>query len=248
MLCHFFKKSFVGSLFYSQSLDHLDLDSTRYYGKVDWYDQLIDEEWDNDDNVDNPHNWPVYLKAIFSLEIGFLSLSVYIGLAIYTPGIDQIMNDLAISEEVALLPMVLFVIAYGIGPLFLSPITEHYKIGRNPVYIATLFLFATLQIPTALAKNIASLCVLRFLSGIFASPVLATGAASVCDIIAVPYMPVVIGVWAICSLCGPTLGPLIGAVLSTKKDWRFCFWFLLILSGTSFVILSFFCPRLTLQN
>lgn len=243
MLCHFFKKSFVGSLFYSQTLDHLDLDSTRYDGKVDSYDQLIDEEWDNDDNVDNPHNWPVYLKAIFSLEIGFLSLSVYIGLAIYTPGIDQIMNDFAISEEVALLPMVLFVIAYGIGPLFLSPITEHYKIGRNPVYIATLFLFAILQIPTALAKNIASLCVLRFLSGIFASPVLATGAASVCDIIAVPYMPVVIGVWAICSLCGPTLGPLIGAVLSTKKDWRFCFWFLLILSGTSFVILSLFLPE-----
>lgn len=243
MLSHFVKKSFIGCLFHDRILNHLGLDLITYNEKYDSYDQLIQEEWDNEDNLDNPHNWPVYLKAIFSLEIGFLSLSVYIGLAIYTPGIDQIMKDFAISEEVALLPMVLFVIAYGIGPLFLSPITEHYKIGRNPVYIITLFLFAILQLPTAIAKNIASLCILRFLSGIFASPVLATGAASVCDIIAVPYMPVVIGIWAICSLCGPSLGPLIGAVLSTERDWRFCFWFLLILSGASFVILSLFLPE-----
>lgn len=153
------------------------------------------------------------------------------------------MRDFNISEEVATLPLTMFVVAYGIGPMILSPITEYYRIGRNPVYVISSFIFVVLQIPTALSTNIASLCILRFLGGFFASPVLATGAASVCDMIHAPYMPVVIGVWAICSLCGPSLGPLIGAVLSVKAGWRWTFWFMLIVSGFSFGVLGFFLPE-----
>ena len=54
-------------------------------------------------------------------------------------------------------------------------------LGRNPVYIITLAIFVLLQIPTALAPNIGSLLVLRFLAGFFASPALATGGATIQD-------------------------------------------------------------------
>lgn len=53
--------------------------------------------------------------------------------------------------------------------------------GRKPVYIVTLAIFAILQIPTALSTNIAGLLVLRFITGFFGSPALATGGASVAD-------------------------------------------------------------------
>lgn len=55
-----------------------------------------------------------------------------------------------------------------------SPLQEVPAVGRRPVYIATLFIFVVLQVPTALAPNIGSLLVLRFLAGFFCSPVLAT--------------------------------------------------------------------------
>ncbi|CUM64617.1 uncharacterized protein PRCAT00002225001 [Priceomyces carsonii] len=207
------------------------------------YANIILNEWNDKSNKSNPKNWSIYYKMFFSLEIGFLSLSVYIALAIYTPGVPQIMKELDVSQEVATLPLTMFVVAYGIGPMILSPITEYYPIGRNPVYIVTLFIFAVLQIPTAMCTDIASLCILRFISGFFASPVLATGGASVCDVILVPYMPVVIGIWAICSLCGPSLGPLIGAVLIDKGGWRWTFWFILIISGISFGVLGFCLPE-----
>lgn len=57
-------------------------------------------------------------------------------------------------------------------------------LGRNPVYIITLVIFAVLQIPTALSTNIGGLLDLldlRFLSGFFGRPALATGGASVGD-------------------------------------------------------------------
>lgn len=215
----------------------LDVESTKSNGKYFNY------YWEDETTDVNPKNWPLVTKVIFCLEIGFLSLSVYIGLAIYTPGVDQLMQEFSTSRVVAMLPLTMFVIAYGIGPLLFSPITEYYKLGRMPVYLVTLTIFVILQVPTALVRNIAGLCVPRFLSGFFASPVLATGAASVCDIIEVPYMPVVIGVWALFSLCGPSLGPLIGAVLVVAKSWRWCFWFMLFISGLSLLICIFLMPE-----
>lgn len=108
------------------------------------------------------------------------------GSAIYTPGIDEIMEQFNISQTVATLPLSLFVIAYGIGPMVFSPMSENAIFGRTSIYVVSLFIFFILQIPTALVNNIAGLCILRFLGGIFASPCLATGAASVGDVISLP--------------------------------------------------------------
>lgn len=165
------------------------------------------------------------------------------GLAIYTPGVTDIIKEFQILETLATLPLTLYVIGYGVGPLCFSPITEHYSIGRTSVYIITLFIFTALQIPIALSENITSLSILRLLSGVFASPALATGAASVCDIILVPYMPVVFGIWAVCSLCGPSLGPLIGSLFVYYYGWRWTFLFMLILSSCSLLIFCFFLPE-----
>lgn len=68
----------------------------------------------------------------------------------YTPGIKELMTDLNCSHTVAILPMSLFVIDYGIGPMFFSPLSENATIGRTPVYIITLFIFFILQIIIAI--------------------------------------------------------------------------------------------------
>jgi hypothetical protein len=67
------------------------------------------------------------------------------------------------------------VVGYGIGPLFLAPITEIPQIGRNLPYIVPLAIFCLLQIPTALVNNFAGFCILRFVAGFVSSPPLATG-------------------------------------------------------------------------
>ena len=87
------------------------------------------------------------------------------GSAVYTPGIEELMHDFGIGRVVATLPLTLFVIGYGVGPLVFSPMSENAIFGRTSIYIITLFLFVILQIPTALVNNIAGLCILRFLFG-----------------------------------------------------------------------------------
>lgn len=206
-------------------------------------DQLIVVTWDGEDDPENPQNWPFYQKAFFTFEIAFLTVSIYIGSAIYTPGVEQIMEKFQVGLTVATLPLTLFVFGYGIGPMVFSPMSENAIFGRTSIYLVTLFVFFILQIPTALANDIASLSVLRFLGGFFASPALATGGASVGDILNFPYLPVGISIWSLAAVCGPSFGPLVGSVLTVKGGWRWTFWFMVIISGACFLFLGFFFPE-----
>lgn len=99
---------------------------------------------------------------------------------------------------------------YGVGPLFLAPLSEIPQIGRSPPYIITLFLFVVLQPITATVQNVAGLMILRFLAGFIGSPVLATGGASIGDMFTAKTRPYAIGIWGLAAIQGPVLGPLIG--------------------------------------
>ncbi len=66
--------------------------------------------------------------------------------------------------------------------MILSPLQEIPSLGRNPVYIISLFLYLCFTLGSALANNMATMLVMRFLSGFFGSPALATGGATIMDI------------------------------------------------------------------
>lgn len=205
-------------------------------------------DYEGPDDPENPYNWPLYQKVFFAFEIGFLTVSVYMGSAIYTPGVQFLMEDLGISQVKATLPLTMFVIGYGLGPMVFSPMSENAAFGRTSIYIITLFFFFILQIPQSFGQgthSLASLTVLRFLSGIFASPALATGGASFGDVVTLPYMPVGIASWSMAAVCGPSLGPLIGAALvnGSHGEWVWTFRFMMIISGVCFIVLGFGLPE-----
>lgn len=104
-------------------------------------------------------------------------------------------------------------------------------------------LFFIFQIPTALSKNIAGLCVLRFIVGVFASATLGTGGACIGDVGALPYLPEGIALWSISAVVGPSIGPLIGSALVHRWGWRVPFWFMCILSGVTSIVLAFVSPE-----
>lgn len=212
-------------------------------GEKDENDQYIIVTFDGDDDPANPVNWPTKYKVLFIIQIQLLTAFVYMASAIYTPGIEDIMREMNIGQTVATLPLTLFVFGYAIGPMVFSPLSENARLGRTTIYIVTLFLFFILQIPTALVNDIASLSVLRFIAGVFASPCLATGGASLGDITHMPWIPVTISLWSIAAVCAPSLGPLIGATMVVAKNYHWTFWFVCFSSGASLLLLSWFLPE-----
>ena len=111
----------------------------------------------------NPRNWSQGKKFFVTFEICFLTFSVYIGSAIYTAGVLGVAKEFGVSRVAATLGLTLFVLGYATGPMLWSPMSEIPQVGRNPVYIITLFLFVVLQVPTALATNFGMLMAFRFI-------------------------------------------------------------------------------------
>lgn len=192
---------------------------------------------------EHPHNWSTLKKTVVIIEVSTLTFITYMGSSIYTPGQEEIQKEFGVGHVVATLNLSVYVIGYGIGPLIFSPLSEFAIIGRQQLYIVTLFLFTMLQIGCALVHNIAGLIILRFLTGILCSPSLATGAASIGDVVKPKYVPIFIGLWSGAAYAAPCLGPLIGAAMVVAKNWRWIFWLLMWMSALLLITLIFFFPE-----
>ncbi|OJD28894.1 benomyl methotrexate resistance protein [Diplodia corticola] len=209
---------------------HLDDGTTL----VDWY---------TTDDPDNPQNWSFGKKAFVATQIYAYTLAVYMGSAIYAPSEEGVMREFGVSINAAALGLSMYVLAYGIGPLIWSPLSEIPLIGRNPPYMVTFAVFVILLVPTALVDNFAGLVVLRFLLGFFGSPCLATGGASLQDMYSLIKLPYVLSLWALAATCGPALGPIISGFSVTAKNWRWSQWELLWLAGPVWLVLFLFLPE-----
>ncbi|ORY60831.1 MFS transporter [Pseudomassariella vexata] len=217
----------------------VDPEKAPDYYIVDWY---------GPNDPENPRNWSRPKKFFVTFEICFLTFSVYIGSAIYTAGLLDVVQHFAVSRVAATLGLTLFVVGYGVGPMIWAPLSEMPQTGRNPIYILTLLLFVVLQVPTALATNFGMLLAFRFITGFVGSPSLATGGASIGDMYSPSKRTYGLAVWGIGAVCGPTLGPLVGGFAAQAKGWRWPIWELMWLSGGTLVVLIFFLPETSSAN
>jgi DHA1 family multidrug resistance protein-like MFS transporter len=75
-------------------------------------------EFSGDDDPDMPRNWSLLSKTLVTLDIMLLNFSFYAASAIFTPSIPGIEEQFGATTAEGTLGLSLFVIAYGIGPLF----------------------------------------------------------------------------------------------------------------------------------
>lgn len=200
------------------------------------------------DDPANPQNWSFWKKCWVTCQLCLLTLSIYIGSAIYTSGTEGIMQHFQVSQVVATLGLTLFVVGYGIGPMFLAGFAEAPPIGRTPVYIFSVIAFTTLNLGVYYASNIGMLLAFRFITGFIGSPILATGGASLADMWSPIKRMYAIGVWGLFAILGPVLGPLMGNWAAEFKGWRWPILELLWLNSFVAVLLILCLPETSAAN
>ncbi|OQE24632.1 hypothetical protein PENSTE_c007G04864 [Penicillium steckii] len=200
-------------------------------------------DWYYTDDVENPHNWSNSKRAMMTTLICLYTFVVYTTSAIYTSSLAGVMEEFNVSTLVGTLGLSLYVLGYGIGPLVFSPLSEIPIIGRNPVYIITMFLFVIISIPTAFVGNFPGLLVLRFLQGFFGSPCLASGGASIGDMYSLISLPYAMMAWVSAAYCGPALGPLLSGFAVPVKGWRWSLYESIWASAPVFILMLLFLPE-----
>ncbi|KFY78009.1 hypothetical protein V499_02721 [Pseudogymnoascus sp. VKM F-103] len=211
-------------------------------------DGIVLVDWYSTDDPANPQNWSVGKKSWVGFLICLYTFVVYSGSAIYTSSIPQVIEKFHITAVEASLPLALYVLAYGIGPLIFSPLSEIPRIGRSPVYIISMILFTIISLPTALVNNFAGLLVLRFLQGFFGSPCLATGAATMSDMVSMLYLPYALIAWVSAAYCGPALGPLLSGFAVEAKGWRWSLWIILWAACPVVILMFTVLPETSTPN
>jgi len=204
-----------------------------------------------DEDSENPRNWSQRTKMLNVTVIAAMSILSPLASSMFTPGIQQIADDLQTSSSVVIGCTTGFVIMLGLGPLFLAPLSETF--GRRRLYLVCFTFFALLQIPSALAPNIETLIAMRTLSGFFGSVGIANGGGTISDMFVPSSRARVFGWYLLGPLLGPTLvsihfshsipmlplrlgvqiltpqqGPLFGGFIVQRAGWRWIFWVLTI--------------------
>ncbi|RAH76537.1 MFS general substrate transporter [Aspergillus japonicus CBS 114.51] len=183
----------------------------------------------------DPRTWPSKWKWINILLISMQGTLSPIASTILVMGTTQLMSDFSLTNTyVAALPIGLYVLGLGIGPLFVAPCSEVY--GRRVAYVVSFCLFTVLNVGCALSPNVGALIVLRLLSGMAGSAGPSLGGSSVGDM----FRPEERGkAQAVYSL-GPTFGPVLGGVIGGfivhgTGGWRWLLWVMAIASGVTSV-------------
>jgi DHA1 family multidrug resistance protein-like MFS transporter len=121
-------------------------------------------------------------------------------------------------------------------------------VGRSPTYVLTLVVFVFFNFGVIYAQNFGMLLAFRFLTGLFGSPVLATGAASMGDMWSPQSRDYMIGIWGMFAISAPVLGPMLGGFASSAKGWTWTIWQLVWVSGFALVLLFFCLPETFAPN
>ena len=126
-------------------------------------EKQFEVHWNKDDS-ESPHNMCATRKWVLVLLLCLTSLCVTCTSSLYTSTYDQITVEFDCSEIVATLGLSLFIGGLGLGPMVLAPLSEFY--GRVPIYNVSLLLFVIWIVPCAVAHNIQTMLVARFLDGL----------------------------------------------------------------------------------
>ncbi|KAI9745816.1 MAG: hypothetical protein M1818_000497 [Claussenomyces sp. TS43310] len=228
--------------------DSIDRTLSRPIAPTKTRDGHILVDWYTTDDPADPQNWSAGKKRWVTFLICLYTFVVYCGSAIYTASELGVMAQFGVNATDASLPLALYVLAYGVGPLVFAPLSEIPVIGRSPVYFISFVIFTILSIPVGFVNNFAGLLVLRFLQGFFGSPCLANGAATMQDMYSFIYLPYALICWVASAYAGPALGPLLSGFAVTSLGWRWSLHEIAIAAGPVLVLMFALLPETSTPN
>ena len=173
--------------------------------------------FDDHDSTNPRQQYGTARKWTMVFTVSLTALCVTCVSSLYTQTYEQIEPEFGVSEIVATLGLSLFVAGLGIGPMLLAPLSEFY--GRVPVYVGSMALFTIWIVPCAVAQNIQTMLVSRFIHGFTGSAFLSVAGGTVGDLFEKNQLDLPMMIFTASPFLGPEIGPIVGGAINAYLNW-----------------------------
>ncbi|KAL5527636.1 hypothetical protein ACEPAG_6437 [Sanghuangporus baumii] len=190
--------------------------------------ERLDNDWQHD--PDNPRNWAFWRKWRMAGVVSFYTFVSPISSSMMAPALPRIQEHYNISSPTILnMTLSIFLLAYAVGPLFLSPLTE--VVGRRWVLHISNIVFLIFNLICAFAPDVGSLIGFRFLAGLGGSAPIAIGAGVIGDLFSERDRATAMAIFTLGPLLGPSIGPVAGGFISETIGFKWIFIIIAIASA-----------------
>lgn len=185
--------------------------------------------------------FPTKAKRFIVLSAASASVFAPLSMQIYLPSLTTLVTVFGVSRSAINLTVSVYMIFMAISPMIIGGVAD--VVGRRPAMLACFSLYMVSCIMIALCHTYKELMGFRILQSIGASPLIAIASAVVADIVTSAERGSYAALVALPVIFAPTLGPVIGGLLTQYLGWRSIFWFLLIVSAFGTVMIAVFFPE-----
>lgn len=133
-------------------------------------------------------------------------------------------SDLSCTEFQATIGLSVYALGFGLFPLITTSFSE--EIGRRPLYIGSLIGHILMHMMVALAKNIQTVIIARFLAGGFGSTGAVMVGGTIADIFGPHERSVPMSIYSLAAVGGTGLGPVVAGwvEMNPRLGWRWIQW------------------------
>ncbi|KAK3399728.1 major facilitator superfamily domain-containing protein [Sordaria brevicollis] len=160
---------------------------------------------------------------------------------IYLPALPTLADDFNVTATTINLTVTTYMIFQGITPMFLGGFAD--TAGRRPAYMICFVIYIAANIGLAMSKSFTSLLVLRMLQSAGSAATVALNQATMADITTSAERGNYVGITSIPTVLAPSLGPVLGGVLTNYLGWRWIFWVLTIMASVNLFAMVMFFPE-----
>jgi DHA1 family multidrug resistance protein-like MFS transporter len=171
--------------------------------------------------------------------LAWTTLTVAFASSIFASAVVKVTTEFNVSIEVGLIGVSLYVLGFAFGPSLWAPLSE-LKGRRLPIVVAMLG-FTCFSAGCASAKDIQTVLICRFFSGMCGSCPLAVVAAVFSDLFDNRIRGIALAVFSMTVFSGPFLsGPIGGYIVTSYLGWRWTEWLVTLMGGASLALDLFF--------
>ncbi len=170
---------------------------------------------------DHPHAVVKSRRWLILLLVQISTLTFGMAITATNVILPQVRGSLSLTQDQAAWIVTLFLVAAAVA----TPMTGWLagRLGWRRFMVATLIGFTLASLVCALANSLEVLLVGRVAQGLFGASLIPLGQGMLLATFPRPMHALVLMLWGVGSVMGPTLGPILGGLIAESLNWRWVF-------------------------